>query len=153
MRINVLRRLGAATALAAVMLVIACSADMSKYVSADGITIPGGDPHKLVDITLADEQGRLFCLLSGNPGDSRLFYSGIMECTRDGKLGPGTTKFKPTQLVTSKGPGTRLNISSFSIGKDGLLVVTDDRGASYRITLPVALTDHGLIEEVRTSVH
>lgn len=124
--------------------------DMSQYVSAGGITIPR-------DLPGAPKGRGVFptpISLRGNPAFATLKYSGRMECTADGRLGGGTDKFKPTQIQTSKNPDKWLTVSSFSIGKDGFLVVTDESGTSYKIKLPPILSrNSGTIEELGKTSH
>jgi len=127
-------------------------ADMSEYVSAKGITIPrdGQEAPAGIGAFFVTKDGMEMPIsLRGNPTLATLNYSGTMECTSDGRLAGGTDKFKPTTIETSKRPGKRLKISSFSIGKDGLLVVSDVSGASYKVRLPPLMSQaSGTIEEL-----
>jgi hypothetical protein len=127
-------------------------ADMSKYVTADGITIPRdnqGAPKGPGVYFEANEGDELTVSLTGHPTLAMLKYSGTMECTREGRLGGGTKSFKPTQLETSKSPDKWLPVTAFSFGKDGFLVVTDRSGSSYRIKLPLLIAQgSGTIEEL-----
>ena len=121
-----------------------------RTVSSDGITIAQGDPD-------AQEGGGFFFVtkddmelsvsLRGNPTLATLYFTGTMELANGGKLGTGTKKFKPTEIETSKSEGKRLEVSSFKLDSNGFLVVSDQSGATYRITLaPVGSV--GSIEEV-----
>ena len=125
--------------------------DMSNYVSANGITIPSGAagaPRGSGVFFTTIEGKEMPISLRGNPAFATLNYSGTMEAASDGKLAGGTEKFKPTKIQTSKSLNKWLKVVSFSIGKDGFLVVKDESGASYRIKVaPIALT--GTIEELK----
>jgi len=125
-------------------------ADMSQYVSADGITIPSGAsgaPRGSGVFFTTIEDRELPISLLGDPTLATLNYTGTMEASHDGKLAGGTENFKPTRIKTSKNPDRWLRIVSFSIGKDGLLVIKDELGASYRIKVaPIDST--GTIEEL-----
>jgi hypothetical protein len=129
--------------------------DMSKYVSADGITIPkgtSGAPRGSGVFFTTIEGSEQPISLRGNPALATLNYTGTMETTGDGKLAGGTEKFKPTQIKTSENLDKWLKVTSFSIGKDGFLVVKDESGASYKIKVaPVTLT--GTIEDLGASSH
>jgi hypothetical protein len=129
--------------------------DMSKYVSADGISIPSGTSGapRGSGVFFTTVEGREQSIsLRGNPALATLNYTGTMENTGDGKLAGGTEKFKPTKIKTSKNLDRWLKVTSFSIGKDGFLVVKDESGASYKIKVaPVTLT--GTIEELGTPSH
>jgi FKBP-type peptidyl-prolyl cis-trans isomerase len=125
--------------------------DMSKYVTADGITIPSGasGAARGSGVYFTTVGGHEMPIsLRGNPASATLNYTGTMEAARDGKLAGGTEDFKPTRIETSRNPDKWLRIASFTIGKDGFLVVTDESGASYRIKVaPVSMT--GTIEELK----
>lgn len=96
----------------------------------------------------ASEQVReLPMSLRGNPSVATLNYTGTLEASDDGRLVGRTERFKPTQIKTSKNPGKWLKVVSFSIGKDGFLVVQDESRTSYRITVaPMGST--GTIKEL-----
>jgi hypothetical protein len=125
--------------------------DLSKYVSADGITIPSGAtgaPRGGSVYFTTNEGMEMPISLRGNPALATLNYSGTMETASDGKLAGGTENFKPTKIQTSKKPNSWLKVISFTIGKDGFLVVKDESGASYRIKVaPIGRT--GSIEELK----
>ncbi len=127
------------------------AADLSKYVSADGITIPSGaaGAPRGSGVFYSTIEGREMSIsLQGSPALAVLNYSGSMEAARDGKLAGGTEKFKPTRIQTSKNFDKWLKIVSFSIGKDGFLVVKDESGASYRVKVaPTGL--NGIVEELK----
>jgi hypothetical protein len=127
--------------------------DMSKYVTEDGITIPSGaaGAARGSGVYFTTVGGNEMPIsLRGNPAFATLNYTGTMEAARDGKLAGGTEDFKPTRIETSRYPDKWLAIASFTIGKDGFLVVTDKSGASYRIKVaPVSMT--GTIEELKPS--
>ncbi len=129
------------------------TADMSKYVSADGITIPrddhgapGGSGVYFTTVP-GDEEA---VTLKGQSILAVLRFTGTMECTGDGRLGGGTDKFKPTRMQMSKNSDDKwYAISSFSIANDGLLVVIDETGTSYKIKLPMVLSQSsGTIEQL-----
>jgi len=125
--------------------------DLSKYVSANGITIPRGvsGAPKGGGVYFEPIRGQeMIISLTGNPAFAGLQYTGTMEPTSDGKLGGGTDKFKPTQIQTSKKLNKWGKISSFSIGQDGFLIVKDESGVSYKIKLGL---NGGTIEEVGKS--
>jgi hypothetical protein len=125
--------------------------DMSKYVTAYGITIPSGTQGAargsgVYFTTYGDNE--LSISLRGNPAFATLNYTGTMEAARDGKLAGGTEDFKPTRIETSRNPNKWLAITSFTIGRDGFLLVTDWSGALYKIKVaPVSMT--GTIEELK----
>jgi hypothetical protein len=125
--------------------------DMSKYVTADGITIPSGasGAARGSGVFFTTVGGHEMPIaLRGNPAFATLNYTGTMEAARDGKLAGGTEDFKPTRIETSRNPDKWIAIASFTIGRDGYLVVTDESGASYKIKVaPVSMT--GTIEELK----
>jgi hypothetical protein len=116
--------------------VLIAAADLSKYVSADGITIPSeapGVPGGSGVFMRTVERREMSMSLEGNPPLAMLNYTGTLSSNREGKLAGGTESFKPTRLQTSKNLDKWLKVVSFSIGKDGFLVITDESGTSYRI--------------------
>lgn len=136
---------------AKVTVIATAATDMSKYVTADGITIPSGSAGAARGSGVYFETiggYEMSISLRGNPAFATLNYTGTMEPARDGKLAGGTKDFKPTRIKTIMDPDKWLTIASFTIGKDGFLVVTDESGASYKIKVaPVSMT--GSIEELR----
>ncbi|MGB7555120.1 MAG: DUF1566 domain-containing protein [Candidatus Korobacteraceae bacterium] len=125
--------------------------DMSRYVSADGITIPSGAsgaPRGSGVYFTTNAGSEMPISLRGHPALATLNYSGTMVPTGDGKLAGGTENFKPAKIQTSKNLDKWLKVVSFSIGKDGFLVVKDESGASYRIKV-APLGRIGTIEELK----
>lgn len=123
-----------------------------KTVSSDGITIAKGDPdaEEGMGFFFVTKDGmEMPVSLRGNPTLATLYYTGTMELANGGKLGTGTTKFKPTEIETSKAEGKQIEVSSFKLDSNGFLIVSDRSGATYKITLaPVGSL--GEIEEVST---
>jgi hypothetical protein len=124
---------------------------MSKYVSADGITIPEDIQRTSPGIIFTTSPGRESGIMLQGPGIlATLSYTGQMETAGDGKLGGGTEKFKPTRIETIKDSehdkDQLFAVSSFSIDDNGFLIVKDDSGSSYRIKLGLNL--NGAIEDL-----
>lgn len=120
--------------------------DVSKFVTPEGITIPrsGSSPGGGVFFTTVE--GREMSMsLRGTPPLAILRYTGTMEPSNEGKVGGGTDNFKPTQIQTSKDMNKWLKIVSFSLNKDGFLVVRDESGASYTIKVSIGT---GTISEI-----
>jgi len=121
--------------------------DFSKFVSADGITIPSGPSTPGGGVFFSTIPGREMTMsLRGTPAIAMLKYTGTIEPSNDGKVGGGTDKFKPTQIQTSKDVNKWFKITSYSLNKDGFLVVKDESGASYTIKVSMGT---GAINEIR----
>jgi len=119
--------------------------DMSKYVSADGITIPSGPSSPGAGVFYTAIRGREMSMsLRGTPALAVLRYTGTLEPSNDGKVGGGSDKFKPTRIQTSKDLDKWLKIVSFSLTKDGFLVVKDESDVSYTIKVSMGT---GTIDE------
>lgn len=121
--------------------------DLSKYVSTEGITIPTGRSSPGSGVYFSTNEGyEMSMSLQGNPAIAMLKYTGTIEPSNDGKVGGGTDKFKPTQIQTSKNLNKWLKVVSFSLSKDGFLVVKDESGSSYTIKVSIGT---GTINELR----
>jgi hypothetical protein len=124
---------------------------MSKYVSADGITIPEDSQRRSPGIIFTTSPGRESGIMLQGPGIlATLSYTGKMETAGDGKLGGGTEKFKPIRIETMKDSehdkDQSFAVSSFLIDEDGFLIIKDESGSSYRIKLGLNL--NGAIEDL-----
>lgn len=128
------------------LLAARASADMAKYVSADGITIPKTGTPKGTGIFISANQGSEMPMsLKGDPKVATLKFTGTFEPDSNLRLAGGTEKFKPTQIQTSNDPDKWLKIVSFSVDENWLLVVTDESGASYKIFVPLDIGRTGAI--------
>jgi hypothetical protein len=124
-------------------------ADTSKYISAEGITIPY-DAQDMPDgkFGVSSFPGRQVRLsLTGETVNALLDASGEGRFTPDGKLAKGTKNFKPTQIMTNKKNGAWFKVTALSFGKDGFLVIVDETGVSYIVKFGSSF--NGGIEELR----
>lgn len=141
------------------------SKEMMQYVSSSGITIPRGSPGAPAGIgTLYYPAGNQeqALPLDGDSDLGVLRYSGIIvsSATGDGKVAAGTRGFKPTRIQTfihqtprgcdqpNAPPCRWFKISSFLIDRDGFLVVTDETGDGYRITVGLG---RGKLEQLKNA--
>jgi hypothetical protein len=120
--------------------------DFSKYVSPDGITIPSGPSSPGGGVFFSTVEGQESAMsLRGTPPLAVMRYMGTLEPSNDGKVGGGSEKFKPTRIQTSKDSEKWLKIVSFTLNKDGFLIIKDESGASYTIKVSIGT---GTIEEL-----